>query len=150
MERFRNIKKEIEEFFRKTKLNLSVEVANPKEETIPVRIKAEEPKTLIGQQGQILNDIQRLLKIFLKKKFPEEKLFINLDVNSYKEKKAEYLREMARSVADDAVLTGQEKRLGSMPASERRIIHMELAERDDVETESLGKEPERGVVIKPR
>ncbi|GAH78291.1 unnamed protein product [marine sediment metagenome] len=36
-----------------------------------------------------------------------------------------------------------------MPAYERRIIHLELAERDDVTTESIGEEPERRVIIRP-
>ena len=36
-----------------------------------------------------------------------------------------------------------------MPAYERRIIHMELAERTNVTSESVGQEPERKVVVKP-
>ncbi|GAI48823.1 unnamed protein product, partial [marine sediment metagenome] len=32
---------------------------------------------------------------------------------------------------------------------ERRIIHLELAERKDIATESIGQEPERKIVIRP-
>ncbi len=149
MEKFNDIKKEIEDFFRRTKLSISLEIQRPVEENIPVKIKTEEPKLLIGQRGQTLAEIQRLLKSVLRKKFPEERFYIDIDVNGYKEKKAGYLREAARAAADEAVLSGKEKKLGPLPASERRIIHMELAERGDVTTESTGREPERSIVIKP-
>jgi len=149
MENFKQIKKEIEKFFQKTKLDIKLEVFNPEDNTVPVKIRTEEPKILIGQNGQTLSEIQRLLKVVLRKNFPEERFFINLDVNNYKEKKVEYLRETARSMADEVVLTGKEKKLEPMPAYERRIIHLELAERGDVTTESAGEEPERGIVIRP-
>ncbi len=149
MNNFKQIKKEIERFFQKTKLDIKLEVFNPKDNTVPVKIRTEEPKILIGQNGQTLNEIQRLLKVVLRKNFPEERFFINLDVNDYKEKKMEYLRETARSMADEVVLTEKEKKLEPMPAYERRIIHLELAGRGDITTESTGEEPERSVVIKP-
>ena len=37
-----------------------------------------------------------------------------------------------------------------MSAYERRIVHMDLADRSDVVTESLGEEPERKIIVKPR
>ncbi|MCD6402414.1 hypothetical protein J7L36_00985, partial [bacterium] len=75
--------------------------------------------------------------------------YINLDINKYKKKKTEYLKELANSVADQVALTKKEKVLPPMQAFERRIIHLELADRSDVTTESIGKEPERRVVVKP-
>ncbi len=149
MDNFRDIKKETEEFFKRAKLNISLEVKRSKEESISVEIRTEEPKLLVGHQGQALADIQKLLNLFLMKKFPAQRFFVNLDVNGYKEKKAEYLREAARTAADEAVISGQEQKLGPLPAFERKVIHMELSERNNVETESAGKEPERSVVIRP-
>jgi len=72
-----------------------------------------------------------------------------LDINDYKKKKVEYLREMARDAANEVSLSKKEKNLVSMPAYERRVIHLELADREDVITESVGEEPERSVIIKP-
>lgn len=148
MEKFREIKKEIEIFFKKTSLDIRLEIFQEKDNVL-VKTRTDEPKVLIGQSGQTLNEIQKLLKSVLRKKFPEERFFLNIDVNNYREKKVEYLKQTARSLADDVVLTGKEKRLDPMPAYERRIIHMELAERGDVKTESVGEEPERSVMIKP-
>ncbi|PJA84129.1 MAG: hypothetical protein CO145_02195, partial [Candidatus Nealsonbacteria bacterium CG_4_9_14_3_um_filter_37_13] len=69
--------------------------------------------------------------------------------NGYKKKKLDYLKELARSLADEVALTKKEKNLPPMAAYERRIIHLELAGRSDVTTESIGEEPERRVVVRP-
>ena len=64
-------------------------------------------------------------------------------------KKAEYLKSSAQEFADEVALSGKEKALSPMSAYERRIVHMQLAGRKDVITESIGKEPERKIIIKP-
>ena len=145
------IKETIREFFGKTGLGIEMlEIKNLQDSTIPVDLKMEEPQILIGEGGQTLAEVQHLLKIILKRKIiQEEPFYVNLDVNDYKKKKTEYLKEMAKSAADDVVLTKKEKTLPSMPAYERRIIHLELAPRGDIITESIGQEPERKVIIKP-
>ena len=119
-----------------------------KDLTLPINLKTQEPQILIGENGQTLVDIQRLLKAILKRKIQED-FYIDLDINGYKKQKIEYLKELARSAADDVSLIKEERILPSMSAYERRIIHMELAERSDIVTESIGREPERKVVIKP-
>ena len=146
-EALEKIKKITREFFEKTSFEVEIEFLPVKEETLPVKIQTEEPQILIGEGGQTLADIQHLLKVVLKKEI-QESFYIDLDINGYKEKKINYLKEMARSVADEVALSKKEKMLAPMPAYERRIIHLELAERSDVVSESTGKEPERRVVIR--
>jgi len=144
------IKEVTEEFFIKTGLNIEVEVKPPEEQTISINLKTEEPQLLIGERGQTLNEIQRLLKIVLKKKAALDiPFYVNLDINEYKKKKIEYLKEAAKSAADEVALTKTEKQLSPMSAFERRVVHMELASRTDVVTESIGEGPERAIVIKP-
>ena len=142
------IKKITEEFFDKATFKVEIEVLPEKDQTVPINLKTEEPQILIGEGGQTLTEIQHLLKAILKRKI-EENFYIDLDINDYKKKKKEYLKELARSAADEVTLTKKEKILPPMPAYERRIIHLELAERNDVTSESIGKEPERRVVIRP-
>ena len=143
------IRQVTEEFFKKTGFELEIEIKPPQDSTVSINLKMEDPQILIGQSGQTLAEIQRLLKVILKKKIEnEEPFYIDLDINDYKKKKAEYLRETARTLADEVALTKKEKILPSMPAHERRIIHLELASRNDVITESIGQEPERRVVIR--
>ena len=143
------IKKAAEEFFEKTGLTIEVEIKKPEDLTIPVNLTMEEPQILIGEHGQTLAEIQRLLKAVIKKRVVSETPFyINLDINNYKKQKTEYLKEMAKSAADEVALTKKEKYLPIMAAYERRIIHITLASRTDIATESMGQEPERRVVIK--
>jgi spoIIIJ-associated protein len=143
------IKKTTEEFFKKMTFEVDLEFLPEKDQTLPINVKTETPQILIGEGGQTLSEIQYLLKSILKKKV-KDLFYIDLDVNDYKKKKTEYLKELARSAADEASLSKKEKRLASMPAYERRIIHMELADRGDVVSESAGEEPERRVIIRPR
>ena len=144
------IKKNIEEFFEKMTIEAEVEVKNPQDSTLPVDLKTKEPQLLIGEGGQTLTEIQRLLKIILKRKIsPQAPFYVDLDINDYKKKKIGYLKELARSTADEVSLSKEEKQLPPMPAHERRIIHLELAGRTDVVAESIGQEPERKIVISP-
>jgi len=143
------IKKTAEEFFKKMCFETEIEVKSlPNEETVSIDLEMEEPQILIGERGQTLAEIQHLLKAMLRRKIAEQ-FYINVDINDYKKKKSEYLKEMARSVADEVALSKKERVLGPMPAYERRIIHLELAEREDIISDSIGQEPERRVVIKP-
>lgn len=142
------IKKEVEEFFKKMTIDVEIESPSQFQETISINLKMEEPQILIGERGQTLLEIQYLLKAILRRKI-KENFFIDLDINDYKKKKNEYLKDLARSIADEVSLTKKERVLSSMPAYERRIIHLEIAERKDVTSESIGQEPERRVVIRP-
>jgi len=144
----KTIKETTKEFFEKTTFEVEIIIYPQKEQTISIDLKTEEPKILIGERGQTLSEIQRLLKSILRKKI-KEPFYINLDINDYKKKKTDYLKELARSIADEVALTKKEKMLAPMQAYERRIIHLELAGRNNVTTESIGREPERRLVIRP-
>jgi len=145
----KKIKEAAEEFFVKTGLPVEVETSGLEDQTVYINLKTEDPQIMIGERGQTLTEIQRLLKAVLKKKAAlEAPFYINLDINDYKKRKTDYLKEVARSAADEVILTRQEKQLPAMTAFERRVIHLELASREDVATESIGLEPERKVIIK--
>ena len=148
-ENLKTIKKITKDFFEKTTFEVEIEFLPLQELTLPINLKTDEPQILIGEGGQTLVEIQHLLKTILKRKI-QEPFFIDLDINGYKKKKIEYLKESAKSVADEVALTKKEKSLAPMPAYERRIIHLELAGRQDVTTESIGQEPERRVIIRLR
>jgi len=145
---FEKIKEITEEFFKKATFEVEIELLPQKNLTLPINLKVEEPQILIGEGGKTLLEIQHLLKAILKRKI-EGNFYLDLDINNYKKKKIEYLKELARSIADEVALTKKEKKLAPMPAYERRIIHLELAGRPDVTTESIGQEPERSIVVRP-
>ncbi|MBU3964193.1 KH domain-containing protein [Patescibacteria group bacterium] len=142
------VRKAVQEFFKKTTLETKVEVEEMTDSSMPVLIQMEEPQILIGENGRTLFEIQNLLNKFLRKKFKEE-FYIDLDINDYKKKKLDYLKDTAKSYADDVALSRQEKELKPMSAYERRIVHIELKDRSDVKTESIGADPYRKIIIKP-
>lgn len=144
------IKEAVEEFFEKMTITISkIEISFSSADIVDINIKLEEPQILIGERGQTLFEIQRLLRTVLNKRL-QEIFYLNLDINDYKKKKIEYLKGLAKDLADEAVLTREERILSPMPAYERRIIHTELAQRQDVSTEGQGEGFDRHVVIKPR
>ncbi len=142
------IKQIVAEFLLKTTLEASVKTSRLEEGVFKINLETEFPQLLIGEQGQTLAEIQHLLGLLLRRQIVEP-FFLDIDINSYKEKKQEYLQEQARVIADEVSLSKQEKELAPMPARERRIIHMFLANRSDVVTESRGEGLERKVVVKP-
>jgi len=153
-------RKTVEEFFKKTTFEVEIESFSQNESTLSVSLKTTEPQILIGEGGQTLFEIQHILRVILRRKMIEqddlgiekqgENFYLDLDINSYKKKKADYLKELARSAADDVALTKKERILSSMSSYERRIIHMELSDRSDVVTESSGEGFERKIIVKPR
>ena len=148
---FEKLKTAAKEFFEQTGLALEVEIKNQADSTILVDVKADEPQFLIGERGQTLGEIQRLLRAVLRRKAENPTpFFIDVDVNDYKKKKTEYLKEVAQTAADEVAITKKEKELPSMSSYERRVVHTELASRPDIATESIGEGPERRVKIKPR
>jgi len=157
------IKETIEEFFQKITISTSgIEVAlsttkniikstqNNKEtvDIINVDIVAEEPQILIGADGQTLLELQRILRIILNKQL-KKSFYVKLDINDYEKKKIEYVKNLAKELADEVSLTKKKKILSPMPAYQRRIIHMELKDRTDIITESQGVGIDRCVVIRP-
>jgi spoIIIJ-associated protein len=138
-------KKEAVQFFEKLQFKAKLKKAKMDKETVILDFEIENAENLVGET---LFEIQHLLKAILKKK-TKENFYLDLDINDYKKKKIKYLEELAKSVADEVALTKKERILDPMPAYERRIVHLILADRPDVTTESIGKEPNRRVVIKP-
>ncbi len=148
-EETKKIEEFIDEFFKKMSFNVEIEQININDQVISVSVKTDMPQILIGENGQTLLEIQRLLKLILKKQVSDQ-FYLDIDINNYKKQKKEYLKEMAKAAADEVGLFKKEKELLPMPAFERRIIHTELSERNDVVSESIGEGKDRRVVIKPR
>ena len=143
------IKEAVEEFFEKMTMEVVSMEVSEQTDVVTADLKINEPQILIGQGGQTLFEIQRLLKTVLNKKV-QENFYFNLDINDYKKQKVEYLKEMAKGFADQVSLNKEEKVLPPMSSYERRVIHAELAQRTDVVTESQGESFDRHIVIKPK
>ncbi len=141
------IKKIIREIFYFIDPDIKIDFSLQEENHLFIDVKMKEPRALIGEKGQTLSEIERLIKIICRKNY-DDLLYINLDINNYKKRKEDYLKSLAKEVADDVSFTGIEKKFPPMSASERRIIHLSLLDREDVTTESVGEKEDRRVLIK--
>jgi spoIIIJ-associated protein len=74
---------------------------------------------------------------------------VTVDIEEYRGRREAQLRALARKAADRVKETGRAVQLEPMTALERRWIHVELQEMDNIATESAGEEPERRVVVIP-
>lgn len=107
----------------------------------------DETGLLIGKKGETLLSIQTILGVLLKGKTGEwERITVN--VGDYLEKEEEYLKNLAISAASRAKETGDPQSLYNLKSNQRRIIHMILAEDNEVVTESVGEGEERYLVVK--
>ena len=102
---------------------------------------------LIGYKGKTIEAFQSLINSILQRE-DEEYAKVFVEINDYKKKKEAKLRKLANKMAANCVKFRRPIKLEPMSAYERLIIHRELADRKDVETESIGEEPRRRVVIK--
>ena len=98
---------------------------------------------------KIILDFERIAKLALKKLDPASIENLVLDMNNYRREREHLITELAKAAARKVLMSKQEVQLPAMNAYERRIVHMELASRPDVKTESSGLGPERHIVVKP-
>lgn len=103
---------------------------------------------LIGERGNNLVFMEHLLRKIIKRKFEQDERFI-LDINDYRMKRLEDLKQDVKIAAKSVRIHKKEVPLRPMSSFERRIVHLLLAEYPDIATESVGYEPERKVIIKP-
>ncbi len=102
---------------------------------------------LIGYRGETLYAMQNILSAIAGKSI-EKKVRVILDIEGYKEKREKTLEELAEKVAKTVIRTRRPIKLEPMQAYERKIIHSKLQQNDKVETESIGEEPNRRIIIK--
>lgn len=116
---------------------------------INLTIIGDKVSHLIGYKGKTIESFQSLLNAMLQRE-DEESAKVFIEVNDYKKRKEEKLKNLANKMANNVIKFRKPIRLEPMSAYERLIIHTELAKREDVETESQGEEPRRRVVIKKK
>jgi len=109
----------------------------------------ERDQFLIGKDGETLSAFQHLLGRMIRAKMPEESPpRVEVDVAGFRDRQIEGLREMARGLMDEVRRTGEEVSTEPLPASERRIVHLEVAEADGMETVTIGDGFFKRVVIR--
>ena len=115
---------------------------------IIVDILGDDLSILIGKRAETLNALQYIARLIVGKEIGHG-VNLTVDVEGYRTRREKNLRQLARRMASQAVKTGRKQMLEPMPPNERRIIHIELRDHDEVTTESVGEEPRRKITIIP-
>lgn len=139
----------LEKLFEKMGVDPQIEQEMGTEGLVYLRLSGSRMGMLIGRRGQTLDSIQYLVNL-VANQGGGPRARIVLDAEGYREKRAETLRGVAQRLAEKAKKQGRKAALEPMSALERRVVHMALADDDDVETRSEGDEPYRRVVIVPK
>ncbi|HEX9314399.1 MAG TPA: R3H domain-containing nucleic acid-binding protein [Actinomycetota bacterium] len=121
--------------------------AEIRDRRVYVSVEGQEAAILIGHHGQTLDAIQELLRSAVQRQV-RARVWVTLDVQGYRERRREALRERAQEMAARAVDEG-EMELEPMNAFERKIVHDAVGEIAGVTSFSEGEEPYRRVVIAP-
>lgn len=143
-----SIKEHLEEITKLMGINANLEVRR-RDNDITIKLFSDHNAVLIGKNGNTIDALQTIIRQIIHN---ETKTFISivLDVENYKDKKIKNLELLAKRVAKEVAKTKVEAKLDSMNSYERRIVHSLLSNDPYVYTESVGLEPDRCVVIKPK
>jgi len=105
-------------------------------------------KDLLLASNETMRSLEYVLNLMLREELQGQ--WIKLDSEGYRERRQQALAALALSAAEDALSRRRPVSLDPMTSWERRLIHVALKDRTDVETRSVGEEPLRRVVIWPR
>jgi spoIIIJ-associated protein len=145
----------VSELLEKMKVNAEVTASFGEPEDarsrIPVRVEihGNDLSILIGRQAETLNALQYIASLIVAKEMGQPVTLV-LDVEGYRQRREQQIRQLARRMAEQAINTQRRQVLEPMPANERRIIHIELRDNPLVSTESIGEDPHRKVTISPK
>jgi spoIIIJ-associated protein len=117
--------------------------------SIGLNIEGEDLGILIGRRGQTMVSLQYIVRLIMAHKM-QVQIPIVLDVEGYKQRRCEGLRTLALRLAEQVSTRKSPFTMEPMPAFERRVIHITLADHPDVITESTGIGEARKVVITPK
>lgn len=137
-----DIKKKAEELLENIGLVLKVEIDRLSDKNYLVNLYGEDNGIIIGKKGKTLNSFEYLLNSLMKD------YRIEVDVEGFKAKRTETLRELGKKMAEKALKSGKPVRLNPMPPRERKIIHEVVNKYSELDTYSEGRDPKRYIVIK--
>jgi spoIIIJ-associated protein len=114
-----------------------------------VLLQTPTPALIIGYHGETLSALQLILGQHLHVA-TDSWLNLSVNVNDYRERRETTLTALADTAVSRVLATGQPHSLPPMPANERRIVHLHLADNSQVSTASDGVGRTRCVIISPR
>lgn len=117
---------------------------------IMIDVSGDDLGFAIGRRAQTLDAIQLIAYLVSSKAVdPEERRRVSVDIDEYRAAREEELFDLADRAVRDATSSGQPVELKPMTSNERRSVHHYLLENAEVETHSVGEDPDRRIVVTP-
>jgi len=138
----------LESLFESTRLNLKVTATESSAECL-LDLSGPDSGLLQADGGELLQALQHLLAQAFGRKLAEGQRIV-CDVEGFRATREAELKKMALHAADRVRSTGAPFVFGEMNSNERRIIHLTLAEAEDLSTESIGEGSARRVRVGPK
>lgn len=138
----------VENLLNNMNLSATAEIVAEEENSVDIEIKGDSLGVLIGRRGDVLDSIQYLANLAANIK-KSGFYRVTVDVQGYREKRAETLRGVARRMSEKVLKYKKSFALEPMNAYERRIIHAECQNIDGVTTRSIGEGADRKIIISP-
>ncbi|MBV6492810.1 MAG: hypothetical protein LDLANPLL_00815 [Turneriella sp.] len=110
---------------------------NVEEGKLMVTLESEYAGYIIGKHGRTLEALQFMTNLIVEKITTEQPKIL-LDIENYRERRAQHLMEIARKTGEYVLRTGKSRLLDPLNPYERRLIHMALQDNENVKTESEG------------
>src|SRR4051794_9035687 len=129
-------------------LDADVEVIDTPDE-IRATLEGEDVGLFIGRHGTTIDAVQHLAFKIANRDAGRDGVRVVVDAAGYRARREQALHRQADQAALDAVRGGRAVALDAMSATERKVVHEHLKDRDDVETYSEGTEPDRHLVVAP-
>jgi spoIIIJ-associated protein len=119
-----------------------------RQDPVMLAISGNDLGVLIGRRGDNLAALQFMVNLILSKNRRQWPRIV-IDVENYRERREQSLRTLADRIAYRVQRSQRPFTLEAMPAGDRRVIHLALRDRTDIETYSIGEGAARRVVIAP-
>lgn len=139
----------IREIIERLQVPATIEVSR-QDDIYFVDIDSEDSSLLIGKYGVNLESLQFILAVRIKTLTGDDDFEIYVDVGNWRKKKEEKLKQMAIDAAQRVESENEPQAIYNLKNSERRVIHVALADHPAVETISEGEGENRHIIVKPR
>jgi spoIIIJ-associated protein len=115
-----------------------------------LEVRGPDLANLIGRHGHTLEALNLIFNNIVNAGVKKDRHYFTIDAEGYRARRADMLKALALQTLERAVREKRPIALEPMLPSERKVVHLALAENPLVTTESSGVEPERRVVVMPR
>lgn len=130
------------------KMNIkSTVIVDVDDKIFTVKIKSNDNRVLIGKDGKNLSAIQFMVRQVVRN-LTKFNIKINLDISNYREKKERFFESDIKKIINEVLSSKTDTKLDPMNSYQRRLVHNVANNYYNIETESIGEEPNRCVTIK--